>query len=96
MNLKEKRALAVKKQEEILSKAKTEQRNLSDDEQALFNELQREIESLDIEIKNEELNERAIEDERTRCREIYSLCREFSIEPEEYIDSKVGIDEVRK
>ena len=88
MTQKELRDVAIKRQQDIVEKAKIELRNLTDEEQIEFNRLQREIESYSTDTE--------VEDETRRCAEIYSLCRDFNIDPTEYIKGKNSIDSVRE
>lgn len=52
MNPKEKKKAKVREQMEIVSKAKTEQRDLTEEERRRLDELQREIDELDVEIRS--------------------------------------------
>lgn len=92
----------VLRQQEILNIAKSAGRGLTEVEQTEFDSLQREIDTLKIEIENEERaaqtnneRERAIIAERERISEISTLCREFEIDPSEHISSGATIDAVR-
>ena len=112
MNLKELRDSKILEQQQIVDKAKAEHRDLTAEETARFDALQREIDDLDVKIREQEGQEtqpagapaetpeqaaqRAIEAERTRTAEITDLCRTFDMDPTAYIRSGAGIDEVRK
>ena len=102
MNLKEKLNKKLQRQEEIHNNAKTAQRDLTAEEQAEFNALQREIDTLKIEIAEEERKEetrteteRAVQAERQRVSDITALCRDFEIDPKKYIDEGATVDQVR-
>lgn len=103
MNPKQKRQQKMLRQQEILSGAKSGKRDLTQDEQNEFDSLQREIDDLTAQIEEEERqqqgntdSQRDIEAERQRASEINSLCREFDIEPDEYIRKGSSVEEVRK
>ena len=100
--MKGKLKAALARQQEIVNGAKTEKRELTDAETSEFDTLQRSIDSykeqIAIEEKsagNDEVAQRAITEERQRVSEITSLCREFEIDPTEYISKDTKIDEVR-
>lgn len=112
MTLKELRDSKILEQQQIVDKAKAEHRDLTAEETARFDALQREIDDLNVKIREQEEQEnrsagaqeetpeqaakRAIEAERTRTAEITDLCRTFGMDPTAYIRSGAGIDEVRK
>lgn len=92
------------KQQEIVNKAKNEgNRSLTPEEQRSYDSLQREIEKLSRENQEEETipeetenNEnRGLAEERTRVTEITTLCREFELDPLEYINNGSSLDQVR-
>lgn len=92
------------KQQEIVNKAKNEgNRSLTPEEQRSYDSLQREIEKLSREAQEEETipeetenNEnRGLAEERTRVTEITTLCREFELDPLEYINNGSSLDQVR-
>lgn len=92
------------KQQEIVNKAKNEgNRSLTPEEQRSYDSLQREIEKLSREDQEEETipeetenNEnRGLAEERTRVTEITTLCREFELDPLEYINNGSSLDQVR-
>ncbi len=94
MNRKQLMQQKILRQQEILNNAKNAGRELTAEEQAEFDSLQREIENLLTEIEDEErqaenppagqegqggeINQR-IQQERARVLEIISLCREFGL-----------------
>lgn len=59
MNRKEKRQQMVQRQQELLNAAKAAHRELSAEEQAEFDSLQRQIETLNAEIEQEERQQAA-------------------------------------
>lgn len=92
------------KQQEIVNKAKNEgNRSLTPEEQRSYDSLQGEIEKLSREAQEEETipeetenNEnRGLAEERTRVTEITTLCREFELDPLEYINNGSSLDQVR-
>ena len=122
MNKKQQRAAALRRQQELVTAARDAQRDLTAEEQAEFQTLQRQIETLTQEIEAEESAERqqqnpptappqatppaapapdpeaqqrAIQGERTRIGDISAMCRDFGIDPTEYINNGSTIDQVR-
>lgn len=113
MNKKQQRAAKLKRQQELVDAAKAANRSLSDTEQAEFDALQREIDTLNEQIRAEEPagepapattptqangqedQQRAIAAERTRISEITSMCRDFNIDAQRYIDDGSSTDQVR-
>ena len=104
------RAAKVLRQQEILNTVKQETRNLTTEEQAEFDSLQREIDDLTREIEAEEkepggepappentrqLVDEALQAERQRSAEITTLCREFGMEPDKFITEGKTLDETR-
>lgn len=110
MDKKKKRNEKIARQMAIINQAKTEQRDLTAEEQAELDNLQREIEELDVQIRAEEepkepvpgqrsegpTTEDIINAERKRAADITMLCREFGMEPDSYIASGKTIDQVRE
>lgn len=100
----------IKRQDEILSAAKTEGRNLTAEEKAEFDTLQRSIESLrtaqngqesgntenNTPDPNEAQREAAVSAERERIMSISALCREFGVDAASYIRDGKTIDQVRE
>lgn len=129
MTPKQKKEAAMLKQQAIVNAAKADgNRALTAEEQAQFNDLQREIEEAQAEINNQERGlaggtgapaappaatpqgnpaptagigvpqdgqRAAAEAERTRAAEIMALCRDFDIDPTEYVRNGSSIDQVR-
>ena len=104
------RAAKVLRQQEIHDTAKQEKRDLTAEEQAEFDSLQREIDDLTREIEVEEkqqggvpvspdntrqLVDEALQAERKRSAEITTLCREFGMEPDSFITEGKTLDETR-
>ena len=87
--MKKRLSKAIQRQQEIVDKAKEKKRDLSEDEQKEFDDLQREInictEAL-AEIENrknepeQQDNQRILENERSRIKEIRELGRQFDLE----------------
>lgn len=106
--MKKRLSKAIQRQQEIVDKAKEEKRDLSEDEQKEFDDLQREIdictEALaEIENRGNETgrpeqqdNQRILEDERSRIKEIRELGRQFDLEVDDYIDGGDSVDKVRE
>lgn len=97
MGPKEKRNAAVKRQQELVSSAKNESRDLTPEEKREFEELQGTINTLTKEIEQLEKDEaeRKMENERTRTLEISQLCRQFGMDAENYIKSGATVESVR-
>lgn len=95
------------RQQEIVNKAKNEgNRDLTEEEQREFDSLQGEIDLLRTIEENGEregeegnINEptgsRELKDERARISEIISLCRDFNIKSDDYIEKGTSVEEVR-
>ncbi len=102
MNKKEKLRLKTQRQQEIVNGAKTANREFTPEERTEFDTLQREIDTLKAEIEQEEREaqsstdtERAIKAERQRVSEITSMCRDFEMDPGDYINKGSTVDQVR-
>ena len=99
MNLKE----MIQRQQELLNTARAAQRELTAEEQAEFDSLQRQIDALNREPEQRsgvapEATEAVRAAERQRCAEITSLCRSFNVSDEDankYINDGVSVDAVR-
>ncbi len=116
MDKEQKRQQKMFRQQEIVNLAKTEGRDLTVEEQTEFDSLQRDIETLTVEIEVEEKQkvnqntppmnsqvgnnasetQRAIEEERERIRSITTVCNEFGMEANSYIESGATIELVRE
>lgn len=104
MDKKAKRQQKILRQQQLVNTAKQGNRSLNDEENTEFEALQREIDQLTREIEAEgngspapqgNENKRTIEDERKRASEITTLCREFGMDSQTYIDNGVSVEEVR-
>ena len=107
MNKKQMRAARIKEQQALTALG----RELTAEEQARFDALQREIDALTMEIDAEEstraeetvetsepaedMAQRAIADERERVASINDLCRTFDVDSTNYIRNGSTIDQVR-
>lgn len=104
------RAAKLLRQQELVNAAKNANRDLTTEEQAEFDSLQREIDDLSREIEAEEkesggepappdntrqLVDEALQAERKRSAEITTLCREFGMEPDSFITEGKTLDETR-
>lgn len=100
----------TQRQQELINLAKTQNRDLSVEEQAEFDGLQRDLEKIEADEaaaedaqrsaapsgnSPEQVAQRAVEAERQRTAEITSLCREFNIEPDAYLANGSTIDQAR-
>ena len=96
----------IQRQQELLNTAKAAQRELTAEEQAEFNSLQRSIEELGkrqaenpvSEGMKGAMAESARAEERQRCADIATLCREFGVSDEDqarYLKDGVTVDSVR-
>lgn len=92
------------RQKAIVDAAKAAQRDLSEDEQREFDDLQRSIDALRAAnqspspaapLNTEDIVKKALEDERKRSMDITNLCRSFNYDPQEYIADGKSIEEVR-
>lgn len=102
MDPRKKRSDKIARQMAIMSQARTEQRDLTAEEQTELDSLQREIEELTAQIEAEERQaqegaqtEDAVQAERQRASEITTLCREFGMEADSYITGGQSVDQVR-
>ena len=107
MNKKQMRAAKIREQQALTSLG----RDLTAEEQAQFDALQREIDALTLEIEAEEatraeetvetsepaedMAQRAIADERERVASINDLCRTFDVDSTSYIRNGSTLDQVR-
>lgn len=126
------RAAKIKRQLEIINAAKAGKRDLTPEEQAEVDTLQREIDALTVEIEAEgdpgstggdpapdngqrslgggqpqpqavpqppapgvDATRQAVEAERQRITDIMAVCRDFDVDPQEYIDKGTSMDNVR-
>ena len=102
MNKKQKRASNIAAQQALINGAKTAGREMTAEEQAQFDALQREIDTLTSEIEAEERQEaentaeRAVAAERERVTAINDLCRDFDVDATEHIRAGHTVEEVRK
>lgn len=93
----------IQRQQELLNTARAAQRELTAEEQAEFDSLQRQIDALDREPEQKsgvsaEATEAVRAAERQRCAEITALCRSFNVSDEDtnnYINNGVTVDAVR-
>lgn len=102
MNKKEQLKKKLQRQEEIHNGAKTAKRDLTAEEQAEFDSLQRDIDTLKTEIAEDErtaaaqtATQIAVQTERQRVSDITALCRDFEIDPKDHIDQGATVDQVR-
>ena len=103
MNRKQK---LIQRQQELLNTARAAQRELTADEQAEFDSLQRQIDACPAEGGEGEptpnggenadgIRAAAQQAERTRIREIEAMCSHFGIEAREYIDNGTSLENAR-
>jgi hypothetical protein len=100
MKLKE----LVERQQQIINTAKAAERDLTPEEQSQIDNLQREIDKLVITGEErdtapdvQEAITKALDEERKRVSQITSMCREFDIDPTEYInDRSMTVDLARE
>lgn len=94
------------RQQALVNAAKAGQRDLTEEEQREFDQLQSQIDALRAvqtrppapplsEPNNEDAARQAVAAERQRTMDISNLCRNFEVDPEEYIKAGNTIDEVR-
>ena len=96
----------IQRQQELLNTARAAQRELTAEEQAEFDSLQRQIEALPADggegtatpnggENADGIRSAAQQAERTRIREIEAMCAHFGIEAREYIDNGTSIENAR-
>lgn len=106
MGKKAQRQQKMSRQQELVSMARTAQRDLTAEEQAEFDALQREIDTLTVEIEaeeraaqqatqNQEGAQRAAEAERARIQTIEGLGRDFGMDVTGYINDGSTVENVR-
>ena len=106
MNLKQ----MIQRQQELLDSAKAANRKFTAEEQAEYDDLQRQIDAAKASAERPKENVKAAETtpvddtaireaerkaERSRIRDIEAMCRHFGIEADEYINSGVSVDGAR-
>lgn len=92
MNKKE----LLSRQQEILSAARAANRDLTPEEQAEFDEIQRQLDSEEQNVNgNADTAQRAVEQERQRVTEINSLCRSFGIDASEFVKNGTSVEQTR-
>lgn len=92
----------IQRQQELLNKAKAENRTLTAEEQEEFNNLQRQIEAIDglEEDDNSDESSRGADperirsEERGRIKEIETMCRHFEMDAREFIDNGSSVSSV--
>ena len=85
----------LKRQQEILSFAKTQGRDLTEEESTEFNKLEKDLENLAAEEDEDETAKRALADERKRVSEIIDLCKGLDVDSEKFIKENTSVDEVK-
>lgn len=94
----------IQRQQELLNTARAAQRELTAEEQAEFDSLQRQIDALDREPEQRstevpaEAAEAVRAAERQRCADISALCRQFNVseaDEKKYLSDGVTVDAVR-
>jgi hypothetical protein len=91
----------IQRQRAITEAARAENRDLTPEELREFNTLQGEIDTLKPQVEEEERQaaeqerQQAVTAERQRISDITALCREFDLDPAEYIKGGQTIDAVR-
>ena len=98
----------IQLQQELLNRISNEQREFTPEEQAEFNDYQRQIDAINAAASGEgqpetatpgNEGERAINAERQRCADITTLCRQFGVEDNVlngYISDGISVDGVRE
>ena len=96
------RQAILARQHEILETARAAGRELTAEERAEFDSLQRQLEELDARESGEQANreaaeatQRAVEAERTRISEITNLARSFDMDPAQAISDGMTVDAYR-
>lgn len=107
MGKKAQRQQKMSRQQELVNMARTAQRDLTAEEQAEFDALQREIDTLTVEIEaeeraaqtatqNQEEAQRAIQAERARIQTIEGIGRDFGMDVTSFIESGATVETVRE
>lgn len=107
MGKKAQRQQKMSRQQELVNMARTAQRDLTAEEQAEFDALQREIDTLTVEIEaeeraaqtatqNQEEAQRAIQAERARIQTIEGIGRDFSMDVASFVESGATVETVRE
>lgn len=107
MGKKAQRQQKMSRQQELVNMARTAQRDLTAEEQAEFDALQREIDTLTVEIEaeeraaqtatqNQEEAQRAVQAERARIQTIEGIGRDFSMDVTSFIESGATVEAVRE
>ena len=97
----------IARQSEITKLARSENRDLTDEETREFNELQGKIDAAKNATpaapaatgtpdNDETVRQAARAAEKSRIADITAMCRSFGIDPQPHIDSDVSVDECRK
>lgn len=96
--------MMIQRQQELLNTAKAAKREFTAEEQAEFDSLQKSIEAIKAAEKSEPtpapvdmnaVREAERQAERSRIREIESMCNHFGIEAREYIDNGTSVEGAR-
>ncbi|HWQ30682.1 MAG TPA: Mu-like prophage major head subunit gpT family protein, partial [Negativicutes bacterium] len=102
MGRKEQLNKKILRQQELVNGAKAAGREFTAEEKTEFDSLQREIDTLKLEIVEEERaahtqteSERAIQEERQRASEINALCRDFGVPSDDFLKNGTTVDQVR-
>ncbi len=106
MNYEQLRAAKIAEQQALLNGARSAGRELTAEENAQFDALQREIDELTHKIEEtresgngqadpEEAARQAVQAERQRVTDITNLCRQFNMDPAEHISAGRTVDQVR-
>ena len=85
----------LKRQQEILSFAKAQGRDLTAEESAEFDKLEKDLENLAAEEGEDETAKRALADERKRVNEILDLCKGLDVDSAKFIKENTSVDEVK-
>ncbi len=89
----------IQRQQELLDTAKAAGRELTAEEQREFDALTAKINTAvepEQTKSEEEVRAEAVKAERERAREIESMCRSFDIDPGEYVERGLSVEEARK
>ena len=81
---------ALRRQQELLEKAKAEGRNLNSEEQREFDSMQTVIDAASTEGDVD-----GLQIERERCKQIVELCKDMELDPTEFIANGASIEAVK-
>lgn len=86
----------IAEQQSILDTARSQMRELTPEEVARFDSLQRSIDAGQLNQSVNTTETEAVKNERKRMQEIFALCRDADVDPNKYIEDGSDLNTVRK